>query len=101
MASTQFHYSFLCSFALAKLSPLLQCAVGLEEGDAITVHMAPAAMHLPAACYNVSLQPMKLVVATRGLLQNIIALLKCASLRFPSLACRSVLLSACIALDVF
>ncbi|EIE22084.1 hypothetical protein COCSUDRAFT_43058 [Coccomyxa subellipsoidea C-169] len=65
----------VANFALAKLSPLLQSAVGLEEGDAITVHMAPAAMHLPAASYHVSLQPMKLVVATRGLLQNIIALL--------------------------
>ena len=90
-----------CSFALAKLSPLLQSAVGLEEGDAITVHMAPAAMHLPAAAYHVSLQPMKLVVATRGLLQNIIALLKCALLRFLSLACRSILLSARLALNVF
>lgn len=71
-------YSPMCSFALAKLSPLLHCAVGLEEGDSITVHMAPDCMHLPAACYHVTLQPMKLVVATRGLLQGVIALLKCA-----------------------
>ncbi|CAL8461617.1 g1148 [Coccomyxa elongata] len=65
----------VANFALSKLSPLLHCAVGLEEGDSITVHMQPAAMHLPASCYHVTLQPMKLVVATRGMLQGIIALL--------------------------
>jgi hypothetical protein len=34
-------------------------------------------MHLPAESYHVRLEPMKLVVATRGMLHGIIALLKC------------------------
>lgn len=66
----------MCSFALGKLSPLLHCAVGLEEGDSITATLSPLQMHLPADSYAVRLEPMKLVVATRGLLHGIIALLK-------------------------
>ena len=65
-----------CSYGLAKLSPLLHCALKLEEGDSITVRMSPTAMHLPAECYTVRLEPMKLVLATRGLLHSILSLLK-------------------------
>ena len=66
----------LRSYGLAKLSPLLHCALKLEEGDSITVRMSPTAMHLPAECYSVRLEPMKLVLATRGLLHSILGLLK-------------------------
>ena len=66
----------MCSYALGKLSPLLHCAVKLEEGDSITVRISPVAMHLPADCYALHLEPMKLVLATRGLLHSILGLLK-------------------------
>ena len=36
------------------------------------------AMHLPAECYTVRLELMKLVLATRGLLHSILGLLKSA-----------------------
>jgi hypothetical protein len=52
--------------------------MGLEEGDSMIATLAPLQMHLPAEKYSVRFEPMKLVVATRGLLHGIIALLKCA-----------------------
>ena len=42
------------------------------------IGVSPTAMHLPAECYTVRLEPMKLVLAMRGLLHGILGLLKCA-----------------------
>jgi hypothetical protein len=61
---------------LAKLSPLLGAAVGLEEGDAFAARLTPLEMHLPAQCYALRLEPLKLVLSTRGLLNGVLALLK-------------------------
>ena len=64
------------SHLLAKLSPLLGAAVGLEAGDSFSATLTPLQMHLPAECYALRLEPLKLVLATRGLLSGVIALLK-------------------------
>ena len=63
---------------LAKLSPLLGAAVGLEEGDAFAARLTPLEMHLPSQSYGLRLEPLKLVLSTRGLLNGVLALLKCA-----------------------
>lgn len=63
---------------LAKLSPLLGSAVGLEQGDSFAASLSPLQMHLPADCYSVRLQPLKLVLSTKGVINGVIALLKCA-----------------------
>ena len=64
------------SHLLAKLSPLLGAAVGLEAGDSFSATLTPLQMHLPAECYSLRLEPLKLVLATRGLLSGVITLLK-------------------------
>ena len=68
-----------CSHLLAKLSPLLGAAVGLEAGDSFSATLTPLQMHLPAECYSLRLEPLKLVLATRGLLSGVITLLKWVS----------------------
>ena len=66
------------SHLLAKLSPVLGAAVGLEAGDSFSATLTPLQMHLPAEAYSLRLEPLKLVLATRGLLSGVIALLKWA-----------------------
>ena len=61
---------------LARLSPLLGSAVGLEQGDAFSARLTPLEMHLPAQCYAVRLEPLKLVLATKGVINGVLALLK-------------------------
>ncbi|DBA71326.1 hypothetical protein WJX79_000596 [Trebouxia sp. C0005] len=66
----------LAKFALREMHPLLGSAVGLHGDSSLHMTLEPLQSHLPADCYTVRIQPMKLVIGSNAFLSSIMGLLK-------------------------
>ncbi|DBA87659.1 TPA: hypothetical protein ACH3X1_004668 [Trebouxia sp. C0004] len=66
----------LAKFALREMHPLLGSAVGLQGDSSLHMTLEPLQLHLPADCYTVRIQPMKLVIGSNAFLSSIMGLLK-------------------------
>ena len=58
------------------MHPLLGSAVGLHGDSSLHMTLEPLQLHLPADCYTVRIQPMKLVIGSNAFLSSIMGLLK-------------------------
>lgn len=61
---------------MRKVLPLLGVAVGLQEGSSVHMSVHPLELHLPANCYTVRIQPMKMIVGGNAFLSSLMGLLK-------------------------
>ena len=67
--------SGVARFGFARLHPMLQHAVSMDERQDVECTIAPLQMHLPADCLTLRLAPMRLRVATKSLISLIVKLL--------------------------
>ena len=61
---------------MREMHPLLGSAVGLQGGSKVEMTVQPVAMHLPAECYSVRLEPMRMVIGSNAFLSSLMGLLK-------------------------
>lgn len=61
---------------MRQVVPLLGAAVGLQEGSSVHMTVRPPELHLPANCYTVRIQPMKMIVGSNAFLSSLMGLLK-------------------------
>lgn len=66
-----------CSrYAMREMHPLLGAAVGLQGGSSVHMTVQPLELHLPADCYTVRIQPMKMIIGSNAFLSSLMGLLK-------------------------
>lgn len=61
---------------MRQVVPLLGAAVGLQGGSNVHMTVRPLELHLPANCYTVRIQPMKMIVGSNAFLSSLMGLLK-------------------------
>ena len=61
---------------MREMHPLLGSAVGLQGGSKVEMTVHPLEMHLPADCYSVRIQPMRMVIGSNAFLSSLMGLLK-------------------------
>ena len=65
-----------CSFALIEVHPLVGCAAGLQGDSSVEMTVQPLLNHIPADCYSVRIQPMKMVIGSNTFLSSLLGLLR-------------------------
>ena len=75
--ASHFHSTLdLCRYAMRELHPFLGAAVGLQGGSSVHMTVHPLQLHLPADCYTVRIQPMKVIIGSNAFLSSLMGLLK-------------------------
>lgn len=75
------HLVDLSRYAMREMHPLLGAAVGLQGGSSVHLTVHPLKLHLPAGCYTVRIQPMKMIIGSNAFLSSLMGLLR---LRYSS-----------------
>ncbi|KAL3158206.1 hypothetical protein ABBQ38_010462 [Trebouxia sp. C0009 RCD-2024] len=76
IALSQHFTPAFAKYAMRQVVPLLGAAVGLQEGSSVHMTVRPPELHLPANCYTVRIQPMKMIVGSNAFLSSLMGLLK-------------------------
>ena len=61
---------------MREMHPFLGAAVGLQGGSSVHMTVHPLELHLPADCYTVRIQPMKMIIGSNAFLSSLMGLLK-------------------------